>query len=182
MSSNQSDQEHQYKSYPFLDRLENRLVVFEVWICSISLMIMTLSVLISVVVRAASIRLPNVAELALVCMIPIAFCGAALCYAKGMHIAVDILAMIRNKIFNYFLNLVVALLCLLFCVLVSFHGITFLGEFIDSGEIMMDMGTPIAIPAFFLPFGMILFTIHVVISLIRMVAEHPFRATGGVGK
>jgi len=151
-----------------IDRIDQRLMWLEVWICSAALMVMSVSILVSVIIRYAGIKMTNYGELALVCMAPLSFVGAALCYARGTHIAVDILRVVRNRRFNCLLNLGVILMCLGFALIFFYFGGQFFIEFIESGEIMMDVGTPLYVPAFFFPLGMLMLAIHALFDLIRI--------------
>lgn len=155
-----------------IDRIERRMMWTETWICAWALMIMAVSVMVSVIIRYAGIRMANYGELALVCMAPLTFVGAALCYARGTHISVDILRVIKNRVFNMVLNLVVIVMCLGFATIFFYFGGQFFFEFVDSGEIMMDVKTPLYLPAFFLPLGMLLLVIHAVFDLVRVFFPH----------
>lgn len=157
-----------YDSPHLMDRIERRLMWVETWICAWSLIIMAVSVMVSVIIRYAGLRIANYGEVALVCMAPLTFVGAALCYVRGTHISVDILRAVKNRVFNTILNLVVIVLSLGFAGIFFYFGGQFFFEFVESGEIMMDVKTPLYLPAFFLPLGMLLLSIHAVTDLIRI--------------
>lgn len=157
-----------YDSPYLMDRIERRLMWAETWICAWSLITMSVSVMVSVIIRYAGIRIANYGELALVCMAPLTFVGAALCYVRGTHISVDILRAVKNRVFNKLLNFTVIVLCLAFAGIFFYFGGQFFFEFVDSGEIMMDVKTPLYLPAFFLPLGMLLLAFHAVMDLVRL--------------
>lgn len=147
--------------------IEYRLYKIENFLCSLSLMVMLLMIFLSVCVRYFNLPLPNVSEWALVAMAPLTFVGAAMCTKLGQHIAVDFVHQSRSMTLRKCAHLLVSLLLLLFSGIYTWLGLMLLDDAISSGETMIDLGTPVAIPVFCYFLGMLLMSIHALCQLIR---------------
>lgn len=162
----------------WLHAVERRLFRLERAVCGVALLVMLLTVTLSVVVRYFDLRLPNVAEWAIVAMSPLTFVGAALCTYLQEHIAVDVVKMVRSAVLQRAVRGAVALSLLVFSGVYAWIGYTFFEEALRSGEAMLDMGTPVAVPVFFLALGMVLMLLHSAMELWRVLADQPAAAEG----
>ena len=154
-----------------LDGLEYRLFRIERWICVLSLLVMLLTVSISVAVRYFNLGLPNVAEWAIVAMSPLTFVGAAMCSYAQSHIAVDVVKLLPNAAVRRAARGLVALCVLAFAGVYAWIGMLFFGDVHQSGERLLDMGTPVYVPVFFVMLGMLLMMLHAGIELWRVLAD-----------
>lgn len=162
--------------------IECRLYQIETFLCSLSLMVMLLMIFLSVCVRYFNLPLPNVSEWALVAMSPLTFVGAAMCSKLGQHIAVDFVHQSRSVTLRKCAHLLVSLLLLLFSSVYTWLAWMLLDDALSSGETMIDLGTPIAIPVFCYFLGMLLMSIHALCQLTRAAtfSALPELATAGV--
>lgn len=162
----------------WLHAVEARLFRLERWVCSVSLLVMLLAVSFSVVVRYFGLRVPNVAEWAIVAMSPLTFVGAALCTYLQEHVAVDVVKLVRGAAIQRAVRGAVALSLLAFSGVYAWVGYAFFRETLQSNEAMLDMGTPLAVPVFFLFSGMVLMLFHAAMELWRVLVGQP-AAQGG---
>lgn len=162
----------------WLHALERGLFRLERALCGIALLVMLLTVTLSVIVRYFGLPLPNVAEWAIVAMSPLTFVGAALCTYLQEHIAVDVVKMVRSETVQRLARGAVALGLLVFSGVYAWVGYTFFEEALRSGEAMLDMGTPVALPVFFLAFGMVLMLFHAGMEMWRVLAGQPAAVPG----
>lgn len=162
----------------WLDAAERRLFRLERGLCSTALLVMLLAVALSVVVRYFNLGLPNVAEWAVVAMSPLTFVGAAVCTYLQEHIAVDVIKLVRSQTIRRVVRGLVALSLLVFSGVYAWIGYTFFVESLTSGETMLDMGTPVAVPVFFLFLGMVLMLLHGALEMWRVLCGRPAAAEG----
>lgn len=145
----------------------------EKWICIISLVAMLLAVTFSVVVRFFNLAFPDFGEIAIFAMAPLTFVGAAMCTYTGTHIAVDIIHHVKSRQVRRFGRMVVALAMIVFGAVYFHTALEFFEAALSSGERGLDLGTPVAIPAFFFPFGMVLVLLHAAAELLRAATDEP---------
>ncbi|MDO8771114.1 MAG: TRAP transporter small permease subunit [Burkholderiaceae bacterium] len=157
----------------WLDGLEFRVFQGERWVCIASLVMMLFTVSVSVAVRYFNWPIPNVAEWAIVAMSPLTFVGAAMCSYTQSHIAVDVVKLVPQEWIRRTARGVVALSLLAFAGVYSWLGYVFFKDMLVSGERMLDMGTPVALPIFFLMAGMVLMLFHGAVELWRVLAGRP---------
>lgn len=162
----------------WLDAAERRLFLLERGLCSVALVVMLLAVALSVVVRYFNLGLPNVAEWAVVAMSPLTFVGAAVCTYLQEHIAVDVIKLARSETIRRVVRGVVALSLLAFSGMYAWIGFTFFVESLTSRESMLDMGTPVAVPVFFLFLGMVLMLLHGALEMWRVLCGRPVASQG----
>ncbi len=156
-----------------LDVFEYRVFRIERWICVLSLVVMLLTVSVSVAVRYFNLGLPNVAEWAIVAMSPLAFIGAAMCTYAQSHIAVDVVKLLPQAGLRRAARGGVALALLVFAGVYAWIGMLFFVDVRQSGERMLDMGTPVYVPVFFLMLGMVLMLLHAAIEMWRVLSDQP---------
>lgn len=154
-----------------LDGFEYRVFRIERWICVASLLVMLVTVSVSVAVRYFNLGLPNVAEWAIVAMSPLTFVGAAMCTYAQSHIAVDVLKLLPQSAIRRAARGAVALCLLSFAGVYAWIGMLFFIDLRQSGERMLDMGTPVYVPVFFLMLGMLLMLLHAAIELWRVLCN-----------
>lgn len=148
-------------------RIEDRLYTVEKSICAISLLVMLLAVSFGVVIRFLHLPIANVGEWAVVAMSPLTFVGAAMCSRMGQHISVDFIEQTKSILIKRMAHITVALLMLVFSGIYAWLGWILLLDVIETGEKLLDMGTPLYVPIFFLFSGMILMLIHSAFALGR---------------
>lgn len=156
-----------------IQRLEQRLYGLEKTICSISLLVMLFAVAFGVCIRFFNLPIPNVAEWAIVAMSPLTFVGTAMCERMRSHISVDMIDQARSPWVRKLAHLVVALLMIVFSFLYAWLGWILLADVAETGERLLDMGTPLTIPIFFLFSGMLLLSIHCLCELARLAGLLP---------
>ena len=154
-------------------RLEDRLYFVEKWICAISLLVMLFAVAFGVCIRFFDLPIPNVGEWAVVAMSPLTFVGAAMCSRMGQHISVDFIEQARSPQIRRLAQVLVALLMVVFAGIYAWLGWILLQDVIFTGERLLDMGTPLYVPIFFLFLGMVLMIVHSAFELARSVSKRP---------
>lgn len=151
---------------------ERRIYGIEKGICTISLFVMLLAVMGSVIVRNFNLPLLNPGEYGIIAMAPLTFVGAAMCTYTGSHIAVDVITLVKSASLRRLARLAVALAMVIFAVVYGWTGWHYMMDAIESGERLLDTGTPIMIPLAFLPLGMALVLLHTVAEIIRVATGH----------
>ena len=159
------------------DRVEAGLYRGEAIVASLALAVMMITIVISVAARYFGLAIPNMAELALVSMSPLTFVGAAMCTYLGGHIAVDVAQLLPLPL-RRIVRAVATLAQLAFAGLFVFTAWAFFAYSIESGERLLDLGTPVAVPAGFLVLGGALIGLHAAADLARQGLDlpHPGRA------
>lgn len=154
-----------------LDRFflaERRLYGLEKAICMVSLFVMLLAVMGSVIVRNFNLAVLNPGEYGIIAMAPLTFVGAAMCSYTGTHIAVDVITLVKSAAVRRLARLAVALAMIVFAAVYLWTGWHYMMDAVDSGERLLDTGTPIMIPLFFLPLGMAMVLVHTVAEILRI--------------
>jgi len=155
------------------DACEAWLYAAEKLVCVLCLAVMLFAVAGGVVIRFWGLPLPNISEWALVAMSPLTFVGAALCTRVQAHIAVDVIKQVPWAGVQRAARLLVALCMVVFSVVYSWLGWTLFEDTLLTGEKLLDMGTPLAVPVFFLLLGMVCMAIHSVLECWRAVRGLP---------
>jgi TRAP-type C4-dicarboxylate transport system permease small subunit len=145
----------------------------EKWICITSLVAMLLAVTVSVVGRYFNLGLPEFGEIAIFAMAPLTFVGAAMCTYTGTHIVVDIIQHINNHQVRRLGRVIAALAMIVFGAVYFYTSLEFFQTMLSSGERGLDLGTSMAVPAFFFPLGMALLLLHAVAELLRTAIDEP---------
>lgn len=150
-----------------LARMENAVVIT-------AMVVAILAVGASVVIRTFDLPIDDTGEWAMVAMSPLTFIGAALCSHLHKHLTADIVEMLPPGPLHRCLDAVAAVLCLVF----GLFFIALAWDLFDyartSGETLIDLGTPIAIPAGFMLAGAALMTFHAVLDVWRaLVGREP---------
>jgi len=148
--------------------LERRLYGLEKAICMLALLVMLLAVMGSVVVRNFDLRVLNPGEYGIIAMAPLTFVGAAMCSYTGTHIAVDVIALAKSAAVRRLARLAVALAMVVFATVYLWTGWHYLMGAVESGERLLDTGTPIVVPLCFLPLGMAMVLFHTVAEIVRL--------------
>lgn len=159
-----------------LDRwflIERRLYGLEKAICVSSLLIMLLAVTGSVIVRNFNLPVLNPGEYGIIAMSPLTFVGAAMCSYTGTHIAVDIIALVKSEVVRRLARLAVALAMICFATVYLWTGWHYMMDAADSGERLLDTGTPIIISLMFLPLGMAMVLAHTASEILRVATGRP---------
>ncbi len=151
----------------WLSSIESRLYFFENAVCSLSLIVMLLTVTLGACVRIFNWPIPNVAEWALVAMSPLTFVGSAMCTRVGAHISVDIIDQISSRLIRRLAQTLVAVLTLAFSIIYAWLGWSLFEDALSTKERWLDMGTPIFIPVFFFFAGMVCMAIHGFCNIFR---------------
>lgn len=143
-----------------LARMENAVVVT-------AMLVAILAVTMSVAIRFFNLPLADTGEWAMVAMSPLTFIGGALCSHLHRHLTADIVEMLPPGRLRRTLDAVAALLCLVF----GLFFIALAWDLFDyarsSGERLIDLGTPVAIPAGFVLVGAALMTFHATLDIWR---------------
>ncbi len=165
------------KRYPVLDtlmRVELVLARMENAVVITAMVVAILAVGASVVIRTFDLPISDTGEWAMVAMSPLTFIGGALCSHMHKHLTADIVEMLPPGPLHRCLDAIAALLCLVF----GLFFISLAWDLFDysrtSGEKLIDLGTPIAIPAGFMLAGAALMTFHAALDIWRaLVGREP---------
>lgn len=159
------------------DRVEILLYRCEVLVTGVSLAVMLVMIVISVTARFFDLPIPNTGEWALVAMSPLAFVGAAMCTYLGGHICIDVAQLLPSERLRAIARAMASIIQLTFAVLFVYAAWAFFDYAVDSGERLLDLGTPVAIPAAFLVIGGVLIIIHAAVDLVRQWLDLPHPRT-----
>lgn len=165
------------KPHPVLDtlmRVELVLARMENAVVITAMVVAILAVGASVVIRTFDLPISDTGEWAMVAMSPLTFIGGALCSHMHKHLTADIVEMLPPGPLHRCLDAVAAVLCLVF----GLFFIALAWDLFDysrtSGEKLIDLGTPIAIPAGFMLAGAALMTFHSALDIWRaLVGREP---------
>jgi len=146
---------------------ERRLYAIEKWVCVAALAVMLAGVAVGVAIRYWNLPLPNVGEWAVVAMSPLTFVGAAMCTMAHAHISVDVVRQLRSAALRRLAHALVTLLMLAFAGVYAWLGWSLFADALASGERLLDMGTPVAVPIAFLWAGMLCMMAHCLLDLWR---------------
>lgn len=149
-------------------KIENQIFSIEKWICTLALAIMVVSVFLTVFIRNLNLPWPNFGEWAMVSVIPLTFIGAAMCTYLGSHIAVDAVRLIGLRGIGKLSRAITAVGNMCFSVIFLYSGWFVFHEVAESGERMLELGTPLTIPLIFIPVGMALMLFHSVVDLLAV--------------
>lgn len=149
-------------------RFEQRVFAIEKWLCCLALAVMVLAVLMTVFRRNLDLPWPNFGEWALVSVIPLTFIGAAMCTYLGSHIAVDAIRLMGVRGLETLSHFITAVANIFFSAVFVYSGWFVLTEAVASGERMLELGTPLAVPLAFIPLGMFLMMFHSLIDLLAV--------------
>jgi TRAP-type C4-dicarboxylate transport system permease small subunit len=149
-------------------QVEGRLFWMEKWTCTLALATMVVTVFLTILVRNLNLPWPNFGEWALVSVIPLTFVGAAMCTYLGSHISVDALRLIGLRGVSTLSRVVTAVANMVFSGIFVYSGWFVFSEAVESGEQMLELGTPLAIPLAFIPVGMALMLFHSLIDLLAV--------------
>ncbi|HZH26102.1 MAG TPA: TRAP transporter small permease [Azospirillaceae bacterium] len=153
-----------------LDAFEGRVFRFERLLCISALAVMLLATIESVAVRYFNLPLPSLGEWAVIAMSPLTFVGAAMCSYTGSHIAVDVIDTLGSPTVRRLSRFAVSAATLVFATVYLVTGWTFLTSTLESGERLIDLGTPVAVPVVFLPLGMALVLLHTAADIRRCLS------------
>ncbi len=148
--------------------IENWMFKIEKWICTLALAIMVVAVFVTVFVRNLNLPWPNFGEWAMVSVIPLTFIGAAMCTYLGSHISVDAVRLIGLRGIDSLSRAITAVGNLCFSGVFVYSGWFVFNEVVDSGEQMLELGTPLTIPLVFIPVGMALMLFHSAVDLLAV--------------
>uniref|UniRef100_UPI0040487161 TRAP transporter small permease n=1 Tax=Aliarcobacter sp. TaxID=2321116 RepID=UPI0040487161 len=111
-------------------------------------------------------------ELTIFLFIWSAFFGAAYCFKKDAHIAIDIvLAAVPSKIAKIML-LISHTVTLVFLLAISFFGYQYLELVIELEEMSIDLGIPMWIPYLAIPVAFLLASYRVAEKIIEIIKTH----------
>jgi len=149
----------------WLTTAERELYRVEKWTCIVCLLVMLVGVAASVAIRFWALALPNVAEWSLVAMSPLTFVGAAMCTKGHAHVSVDLISQVDHAQIRWLARLAVTLAMLAFAGVYAWLGWILFDDVWKSGERLLDLGTPVAVPIAFLGLGMLCMMGHCLLEL-----------------
>jgi TRAP-type C4-dicarboxylate transport system permease small subunit len=153
----------------WIDGLERSLVTIELRVAAASLLIILLAIVVSVVARLLALPIPNLAELAVVAMSPLTFLGAAACTYLGKHINIELVQMLRPGKLRGILELAALAGQAAFGLVFTYAAWGFLAYAWESGESLIDLGTPLYVPGAFIVVGALLILLHASLGCCRIV-------------
>ena len=140
-------------------------------VCIAALAVMLLAIGVSVVVRYLNLPIPSFTEWGVVAMAPLTFVGMAMCTYTGTHIAVDLVKSLKSATLRRIGRFSTGVASIAFATVYLTSIWIFSRETLASGERMMDMGTPLAVPLAFLPIGLALVLFHSGLEVWRTIAD-----------
>lgn len=158
----------------FLRASSKVLGAFEKQIAALSMIVIMVAIAATIVVRLINLPLPSLGEIAVVAMSPLTFIGGALCSHLHQHITIDVVQLMPNSIFKTLLRGLAALSMAVFGGIFTWLAWNLFRYAFESGERLIDLGTPIWIPTGCMVLGVALICVHAVIDLLLvvMVRDH----------
>lgn len=150
---------------------ERAIFAVEKAVCIAALTVMLFAISMSVLVRYLNLSITNFAEWGVVAMAPLTFIGLAMCTYTGTHIAVDLVNSLSSPLLRRIGRFCTGTAGIAFAAVYFTSSWIFLRETMQSGEKMMDMGTPLSVPLVFLPIGLVLVLFHSALEVWRTVAD-----------
>lgn len=160
-------------SRPILDKVEAVLFRCEAVLAGGCLIVMLAAVAVSVLIRFFALPLPNYGELATVAMSPLTFVGAALCTYLHAHITVDVAQLVPSAVLRRLARAAAAVSQLGFAAIFTYVAWEFYAYAAESGERLIDLGTPVALPGAFMVAGSVLMAFHAGAELYRTARNLP---------
>lgn len=154
-----------------LSAFERAVFAVEKAVCIAALAVMLFAITMSVLVRYLNLPIPNFAEWGVVAMAPLTFIGLAMCTYTGTHIAVDLVNSLRSPLLRRIGRFCTGTASIAFATVYFTSSWIFFREILESGEKMMDMGTPLSVPLAFLPIGLVLVLFHSALEIWRTIAD-----------
>jgi TRAP-type C4-dicarboxylate transport system permease small subunit len=151
------------KAAEVLGRIESALVV-------LALAAVFLGILGGVAVRLLDLPVPNPGEIAVVAMSPLTFVGAALCAHLGRHIRVEVGELLPSARARLILTATAEAAVGLFAAFFAALAWGFFAYALRSGERLIDLGVPVAVPVGFMLAGAGLLLVHSLVNLARAAA------------
>lgn len=150
-----------------LDRIDLVLGAVEKRIAALSMLIILLGVFVAILARAAQLPLPNTGELAIVAMAPLTFIGGAFCSAVHQHINVDAVDAFGSRVTRRLARMAASLAMGVFAWIYGWLAFSFFQYAWNSGERLIDLGTPLWIPVGCIVIGSALMAFHSALDVIR---------------
>ena len=138
-----------------------------------ALAVAMLAVAASIAIRAFALPFPDTGEWAIVAMSPLTFMGAALCSHLHKHLTADIVETLPDGWLRRGLDALSSGLCFVFGAVFVVIAWDLFDYAWSSGEKLIDLGTPVAVPAAFMVAGAALIALHGAMDVWRALAGRP---------
>lgn len=162
-----------------LRKAEAAIVAGEKAVCAFAMAVMLVSTALTVLARNAAIQMPNYGELGLAALVPLTLIGGALCTAVGSHIAIDIIQNLSSRTVTRISEVAIAVATVVFAYIYTNSGIHLLIEFYETGDKLLDLGTPLWILALCFPIGMVLMAFHALMRVLALFLANDAGEAGG---
>ncbi|AMG89991.1 TRAP transporter small permease [Bordetella parapertussis] len=156
-----------------IDRAERWLLRGEMAVSVAALAVIMATVAISVAARALLLPIPNLTEWAVTAMSALTFLGASACTALRRHINIEVVDLLPAGALRFAAHLASLLAQLVFGVMFAITAWGFFDYALDSGEKLIDLGTPVALPSGLMVAGAALIALHAALAIYRLVAGRP---------
>jgi TRAP-type C4-dicarboxylate transport system permease small subunit len=153
----------------FLRASSSVLGAFEKQVAALSMIVIMFAIAATIVVRLFNLPLPSLGEIAVVAMSPLTFIGGALCSHLHQHITIDVVELMPNSVFKTLLRGLSALSMAVFGGIFTWLAWNLFNYAYETGEQLIDLGTPIWIPTGCMVIGAALICIHSIIDLLLVV-------------
>lgn len=150
-----------------MDGIERWLGAIERHVIALALLTTMLGILAGVAVRFFDLNLPNFGEIAVVAMSPLTFVGAARCTALRRHITIDVIDLMPLPWLRRLAHGGAAAATAGFSAYFTVLAFGLFQYARDTGETLIDLGTPVWIPVLFLVLGMALMCLHATLDVFR---------------
>lgn len=150
----------------FLRSSSNVLGAFEKQVAALSMIVIMIAIAATIIVRLFNLPIPSLGEIAVVAMSPLTFIGGALCSHLHQHITIDVVELMPNNLFKTLLRGLSALSMAVFGGIFAVLAWNLFRYAFESGERLIDLGTPIWIPTGCMVIGAALICVHSIIDLL----------------
>lgn len=154
-------------------RVEVVLARVETAVAIAALAVAMLAVAASIAIRAFALPFPDTGEWAIVAISPLTFMGAALCSHLHKHLTADIVETLPAGWLRRGLDALSSGLCFVFGAVFVVIAWDLFDYAWSSGEKLIDLGTPVAVPAAFMVAGAALIALHGAMDVWRALAGRP---------
>ena len=155
---------------------ERVLAAVEKRVAALSMAVILVAIFVTVVARVAELPLPSYGELAIVAMAPLTFIGSAYCSFMHRHITIDVVDTFGSPRVQRLVRLAASAAMAGFAATYGWLTLSLLRYAIESGESLIDLGTPVWIPVSGVVIGAGLMFVHAVLDVLRLALGMPHTA------
>lgn len=145
------------------------LAALEKRVAALAMFVIMGAITATIVVRILDLPLLSLGEIAVVAMSPLTFIGGAYCSHMHRHITIDLVELLADGPVKTVLHLLASASMVVFAGVFAWLTWDFLAYAFTSGESLIDLGTPVAIPVGCMFLGAALMGVHAIIDILMLL-------------